>query len=253
MSNSKRIVVVLVVAVAILSLTAAVSASVDTATIPAARGVRIDPIGDPVWMPVDFHLFSAPIGTEASGFEEFFHETLPALLPEPNHVLIPWTGIFPGQAHSGPYDNELATGVDANGYRENVRFLKREFKDGMGVILVWMTIPYPGATGSSPDSSNGPVIPHRLFPIHVEGVARRNGRIFDPYLVNTDVPVLDDLGYPGYDGHSHFPMFITTNLELHDLYGLRPVKANGSYRYIMTMLDQDGNGWRIKAHFTVTT
>lgn len=252
MSQSRRILAVLVVVVAILSVTTAVSASVALTAMPVARGVSIEPIGDPTWIPVDFHLIAAPIGTEASGFEEFFHETMPALLPSPNHTLIPWTGIFPGAPHAGPYDTELAEGVSANGYREHVRFLKREFNDGMGVILVYMTVPYPGTTGSSPDSASGPIIPHSLFPIHVEGVARRNGRMFDPYLVNTDVPVLDDLGYPGYDGHSHFPMFIATNLELHNLFGLPPVKANGSYRYNIKMLDQSGNGWRIRAHFSVT-
>ena len=252
MPNTRRIVIVLLVVVSILGVTAAVSASVAPTAMPVTRGVRIEPIGDPPWMPVDFHLFAAPIGTEASGFEEFFHETMPALLPAPNHTLIPWTGIFPGAPHAGPYDTEFADSVSANGYREHVRFLKREFKDGMGVIKVYMTVPYTGVNGSSPDSPNGPVIHHALFPINVEGVARRNGRIFDPYLVNTDVPKLDDLGYPGYDGHSHFPMFITTNLELHNLYGLKPVKATGSYRYLITMLDQSGNGWRIRAHFTVT-
>ena len=252
MRHSRRILAVLVAVVAIFSVAAAVSASVSPTAIPVSRGVRIEPIGNPTWMPVDFHLFAAPIGTEASGFEEFFHETMPALLPPPNHTLIPWTGIFPGAPHAGPYDSELANGVSTNGYREHVRFLKREFKDGRGIMLVYMTVPYPGTTGSSPDSPSGPIIPHSLFPIHVEGVAKRNGRLFDPYLVNTDVPVLGSIGYPGYDGHSHFPMFIVTNLELHNLYGLKPVKANGSYLYVITMLDQSGNGWRIRTHFAVT-
>ncbi len=32
------------------------------------QGVHSTPIGDPTWAPVDFHLFSAPIGTAASGY-----------------------------------------------------------------------------------------------------------------------------------------------------------------------------------------
>lgn len=254
MRTTKMMLVILFI-LATSVLTTVVSASngdVPTRTIRVAHGVHIRPIGNPTWIPVDFHLFSAPIGTEASGFEEFFHETMPDLLPPPNHVLIPWTGIFPGAAHSGPYNTEFAAGVEANGFREGVRFRRSEFDEGMGVMIVWMTVPRPGVTGSSPDSAAGPIIPHSLFPIHVEGTATRNRVAFDPYLVATEIPTLDALGYPGYDGHSHFPMFVTTNLEVHNLYGLPPVKVNGSYVYWIRMTDQTGNGWRIRAHFTVT-
>jgi hypothetical protein len=47
------------------------------------------------------HLFSAPIGTAASGYAEF-GETLAALLPPPNHRPHPDLGIGPGDPHSPP-------------------------------------------------------------------------------------------------------------------------------------------------------
>ena len=39
-----------------------------SAAAPPAQGVRITPIGDPTWMPVDFHLFAATIGTATTGY-----------------------------------------------------------------------------------------------------------------------------------------------------------------------------------------
>ena len=147
------------------------------ATAPSTQGVKITPIGSPTWKPVDFHLFSAPVGTAESGYVEF-NETMQALLPPPNHVWIDGLGVGPGAAHQPPYTSELAAGVAAQGYHQGVQFSTSEFSNGMGVWVVWMNVPAPGGTGSSPDFDSGPIIPNSLFPIHQEGNDYHNGSVF---------------------------------------------------------------------------
>ena len=186
------------------------------------------------------------MGTFDTGFEEFFL-TMEDLLPPPDHVLIPWTGIFPGEAHSPPYKKEMRDGVIANGYHEGVRFMKNEFTGNMGIWVTWMNVPNPGPTGSSPDFTRGRIIPNRLFPIHVEGQTFHNGQDFNPYLAYFDVPKLSDLGYPTYDGQSHFPVFIADTAA----FGPPGIRLRGNYVYQLTLIDQDGNGWQVRANFAV--
>jgi hypothetical protein len=215
---------------------------------PTAQGVRLTPIGSPTWKPVDFHLFSAPVGTPASGFAEFLTTVL-ALLPPPNHEFHPALGVGPGAPHPPPYDSELANGVAVQGFREAVRFSTSEFSDGQGVILAWMNVPAPGRMGSSPDFASGPIIPNALFPIQVSGTTFHNGKQFSAFLVDFAVPKLDSHLDPPFnvDGHSHFPFFVAENAD----FGPPGAKLLGSYSYHITMIDQSGNGWRVEAHFAV--
>lgn len=215
---------------------------------PPAQGVRITPIGNPTWKPVDFHLFSAPIGTAASGYAEFL-TTLLALLPPPNHVFHPMLGVGPGAPHLPPYDSELANSVANLGFHQGVRFSRSEFSNGLGVYLVWMNIPAPGTTGSSPDFTSGPIIPNTLFPIHVAGADLHNNRLFSAEG-GFDVPPLDNNLNPPFNvnGHSHFPVFFADNAD----FALSPgANLHGSYVYQFVMTDQSGNGWSIKAHFAL--
>jgi len=219
----------------------------------AASGnvVRLTQIGHPMWHPVDFHMFSAPIGTATSGYAEFATTAL-AILPPPNHVYNPDLLVGPGAPHSPPYTNELAKGV-ANpdlGYDQGQRFSAAQFSNGNGVWVVWMNVPKPGTTGSSPDFASGPIIPNSVFPITVYGVTVRNGVSFNPFLVNASVPALNALTTPfNVDGASHFPMFIADNMD----FGPAGTDPAGNYRYQMTMMDQQGNGWSIVADFTITS
>ena len=214
---------------------------------PATQGVRITPIGNPTWKPVDFHLFSAPVGTPETGFAEFTATAL-ALLPPPNHQFHPALGVGPGAPHVPPYDSELANGVAALGLHEGVRFNTAEFSNGIGVFLAWMNVPAPGTTGSSPDFASGPIIPNRLFPIHVSSTDLHNGRKFSD-VAAFDVPPLDQSLDPPFnvDGHSHFPMFLADVAD----FGPAGAKLPGSYEYRTVMTDQSGNGWFIRAHFAV--
>jgi hypothetical protein len=215
---------------------------------------RAKPVGDPIWRPVDFHLFTAPIGTFESGFAEFVALT-EQLLPPPNHIpLLPVFGVGPGTPHDPPYDRELAEGVDANGLQDRHSFPASAFSAelGNGVYLVWMLVPDPGVTGRSPDFSSGPIIPNSLFPIVVSGIATRNGQPFDPFLVpGLVVPPLDERVAPqfaGMEGHSHLPIFIADN----QAFAIDPnTPLTGRYRYELTMRDQAGNGWDITAQFIV--
>lgn len=213
---------------------------------PPAQGIRITPIGNPTWKPVDFHLFSAPVGTAESGYAEF-SETMLALLPPPNHVFHPDLGVGPGAPHSPPYDSELAKGVADLQFHEGVRFNTSEFSNGEGVWLVWMTVPAPGTTGSSPDFASGPIIPNTLFPIEVSTRHQHNGKPFT--AEDFEVPPLDANLTPPFnvDGHSHFPFFNADNAD----FAPPGAKLPGSYEYQIVMIDQLGNGWRITAHFAV--
>jgi hypothetical protein len=219
-------------------------------TSPAQHAVaRLERIGDPTWRPVDFHLFSAPIGTQESGFSEFFTTAL-SLLPPPNHQFHPQLLVGPGAPHAPPYDTELAQGVSALGFEEGRVFAASEFSGSNGIYFVWMTVPDPGSTGSSPDFASGPIIPNTLFPITITGVSTRNNQVFDPALANFAVLRLDDPRLtPSFDveGHSHFPFFIADAT----IFGPGDVGPAGNYRYTIDMRDQQGNGWTIHAHFVV--
>jgi len=224
-------------------------ASTSTGGSEFERVVQLTRIGHPSWKPVDFHLFSAPIGTAADGYAEFATTAL-ALLPPPNHVFHHDLLVGPGAAHQPPYDTELALGVAHQGYHQGRHFRAAEFSSGSGVWLVWMNVPRRGATGSSPDFASGPIIPNGLFPIEVRGVALHNGASFDPTLANTSVPPLDSSLDPPFavDGHSHFPMFIADTLDV----GPPGTKPEGTYAYHVTLTDQQGDGWSIVARFSVS-
>jgi hypothetical protein len=214
---------------------------------PPAQGVRATPIGNPAWKPVDFHLFAAPVGTAATGYAEF-GETALALLPPPNHVFHPDLLVGPGAPHPPPYDTELRDGVANLAFHEGVHFVSSEFSNGSGIYLVWMTVPAPGAVGSSPDFASGPIIPNSLFPMHLVAISEHNGKLYSTPGDNY-VPPLDASLDPPFDvdGPSHFPFFLADNAD----FSLTGAKLNGSFQWTITMTDITGNGWHIEVHFTI--
>lgn len=233
----------LLLAVMVLVLPAAASAGGP----PPTQGVHMTPIGNPTWKPIDFHLFSAPVGTADTGYAEF-GETALGLLPEPNHTYHPDLFVGPGEPHDPPYDSEMGAGVAAQGYREGLRFNQSEFSNGMGIWTTWMNVPNPGMTGSSPDFASGPIIPNSLFPIHVVANSTHNGAPFSA-VFDGAVPALDGALNPPFavDGHSHFPFFLADNAD----FGPPGAKLRGSYEWQVTMTDASGNGWQIRVHFAV--
>jgi hypothetical protein len=225
-------------------------ALVAPAAASAAGNVQARPIGDPIWKATDLNLFSAPIGTAASGYAEF-GQTIAAILPEPYHRPNESLGIGPGDPHPPPYNHEIRRGLQALGLQLGGQFTIADFSNGNGVWLAFMVIPRrPGIApeGSSPDFPVGPIIPNDLFPIHVTGSSERFGAPFDT-LTDFSVPPLDASLDPPFDvdGHSHFPVFIADNSD----FGPAGVEPAGDYRWTITMLDQTGNGWRIDVRFRV--
>jgi hypothetical protein len=237
--------------VALLSLFAAIAwvcAMAACAAPPPTQGVKVTAIGNPTWAPVDVHLFSAPIGTAATGYVEFGETTL-ALLPEPNHTFIPALGVGPGVPHAPPYTHELRDGVAALGFHEGVHFAASEFSAGAGIYLAYMLIPAPGVVGSSPDFASGPIIPNSLFPIHAIAQNAHDNKPFSN-VGELFVPALDasvDPRFAGLGGHSHIPVFWADNAD----FGPPGARLNGTYRLSVTMLDTGGQGWLIEAHFTL--
>jgi hypothetical protein len=157
--------------------------------------------------------------------------------------------VGPGAPHQPPYHRKLRDGVAAAGFEQNGPFTLSDFSNGNGVWLAWMNVPRPGTRGSSPDFNRGPIIPNELFPIQVSGYSTHRGRTFDAALVDFAVPKLDAALDPPFavDGHSHFPVFIADNTD----FGPDGVDPLGGYSYHVRMVDRDGNGWRIEAHFVV--
>ena len=236
-----------VLVVLVLLLTATLQPTVAFGAGRSPRQVTIHRIGNPSWKPVDFNVFSAPVGTAESGYVEFLETTLGLL---PLHAFHPQFGVGPGQPHDPPYGRELSQGVDAAGYDVGRSFDTTQFSEGQAVFAAWMVVPGgPRHIGSSPDFDSGRIIPNSLFPIHIDGTAYRNGAVFDAALANFDVPPLDDRLTPSFDvdGHSHFPMFIGDNAD----FAPPGIDLPGRYKYELTMLDQLGNGWSITVRFGI--
>jgi hypothetical protein len=218
---------------------------------PQVTLVTMQKVGNPAWVPVDPHMFSAPIGTASDGYAEF-GQTMATLLPPPHYKNYPGIGIGPGTPESPPYNHDLADGVSQAGYSTGPVFLPQQFSNGMGVYFVYMVVPSPRTTnvGSSPDYSSGPIIPNSLFPITANGVTYRNGQTYDPYLASISVPAMNDPAWnPPFnvDGFSHFPIFVADNSD----FGPPGVKLPGLYGYKLTMRDALGNGWNLSATFIV--
>jgi hypothetical protein len=215
--------------------------------------VQIKPIGHPIWKPVDFHVFSTAIGTADDGYAEF-SQTLTNLLYPLRHQSCASLGIGPGDPHVGAdpnhptYVHEMEAGMNVMNYADSNVFRAAQFSGDQGVFAVWMVVPNPGTTGSSPDFAAGPIIPNSLFPIHIYGVTYRNNQVWNSGVASFDVPPLNDqLSCPFLvDGHSHFPIFIADS-SVFVVGGL----PTGHFEYRVKMTDTTGNGWFITIGFTV--
>lgn len=236
--------------VVLLSLLA-IGISIALATTAVAQldgaGVQMKPIGHPTWKPVDFHVFTAAIGTAEDGYAEF-QQNMIAVLPPPKHKWCTDLGVGPGVPHQPPYNHEIDRNLDRTDFRESLVFRAPEFSPPNAVWATWMTVPWPGRIGSSPDFKFGPIIPNALFPVQVVGQTFRNNQPWDPYLAIFAVPPLtDQLSCPfSVDGHSHFPLFFADNYS----FGTGGPIA-GQYEYRVTMTDTTGDGWSIVVKFTV--
>jgi len=195
---------------------------------------------------VDFHLFSANV--------ELFSR-LNDVLPEPNHKSHPDLGVGPGAPHDPPYDEEIKDGLDRLGIHDQKRFSPEDFSLPNVIFFTFMVIAQDiegCPRGSSPDFTEGPIIPNLLFPGQPDIVLLsrttffRNGRVFDPAFA-FDLPRLDKVNPPFLvDGHSHLPIFLATAKEFGP-----GGQVEGSYRIHSVLLDQAGNGWDMTKSFKI--
>src|SRR5664279_4086315 len=195
--------IVRVVLLSLLSVGLAITLANTAIAQPDVAGIQLKPIGNPTWKPVDFHIYTAAIGTAADGYAEFQQNQV-AVLPPPNHQVCADLGIGPGAPHKPPYNREIDHNLDLTNFRESLIFRESEFSPPNAVWAAWMVVPRLGTVGSSPDFTAGPIISNTLFPIHVAGQTFRNNQPWDPYLLSFDVPPLtDQLSCPfSVDGHS---------------------------------------------------
>ena len=70
-----------------------------------AHHVHLKRIGRPSWRPVDFHMFSAPVGTAGNGYADFL-TTILALMPPPKHQFHPQLAV------AGPIVRKGSNGED---------------------------------------------------------------------------------------------------------------------------------------------
>ena len=195
--------------------------------------VQVKPIGNPMWKPVDFHIFTADTVNWQNSLQSVLHPT--------RHQWCSELGISPGEAHKPPYDKEIEGGMDISNFQDSLVFKVADFNLPNAIYVMWMNVPSPGTTGSSPDFQSGPIIPNTIFPITLTGAAYRDGKFFFDWGHGTVPPLTDQLSCPfQVDGHSHFPYYMW------DWEGIP-----GHFDWQLKMVDTTGNGWLINIKFTV--
>jgi hypothetical protein len=187
--------------------------------------VELTRIGNPIWRPTDFHLFTAPC-EPATAFEEVADLIVPFNAPPRNP----------------PYDDVLSERIAAAGFQDSAIFVPSDIAgEPSGIYYAFLLIPDPGETGSSRDFSSGPIIPNRLFPINDDTDILRNGVVVDGEL---------DGQFPravGFDGKSH-----DSALFCDDAVFFPPgTELPGNYEWRSILRDAQGNGWNIVAPFQV--
>jgi hypothetical protein len=192
--------------------------------------VTLTQIGSPIWRPVDFQLFSAPVEPDAAATA-----TINALQPlDPSGVATYTT------PHAPPYDTELSTNAAAAGIVNRSVFPREVMTYPNGIFFAYLLLPDPGITGSSRDFASGPVIPNSLYPMTTSGEVWKDGAVSLDYGETSSVLRPTDLPF---DGASH--RFRASS------YGNHGADNLGNYEFHRSQRDAEGNGWDIVAPFRV--
>lgn len=214
--------------------------------------LTLQQLGKPCFRPVDFHLFSADV-TDFFGLL-----TGPrGILPEPEHQFHPDLGVGPGKPHDPPYNKEIKAGLTRLGLVDKLRFTPEEFQLPQAILFAFMVLPLdqPGCPrGSSPDFTEGPIIPNVLFTADPTPdsvlVSRttffRRGEVFDRAFI-LDLRRLDRITPPlDVDGHSHIPVFLATAADFGPAGSIEE-----QYTIHSVLVDHAGNGWDMTMRFAI--
>ena len=133
-------------------------------------------------------------------------------------------------------------------YTDSNVFRAAQFSGDKGVYAVWMVVPNPGTTGSSPDFAAGPIIPNSLFPIHIYGVTYRNNQVGTPEWPPSTCrrSTISSVAPSSWMVTVTSPSSSRTPPSLW-LDGV----PTGHFEYRVKMTDTTGNGWFITIGFTV--
>jgi hypothetical protein len=208
---------------------AALNAGHSAAQPPA---VTLTKIGSPIWRPVDFQLFSAPV--EPDGTATAISRALEPLQP-PSGVA-PYT-----TPHGPPYDSELSTNMAAAGFVSRSVFPREAIMgDPNRIHIAFMLLPDPGITGSARDFASGPVIPDSLYPLSGHSEMWKDGAL--EFNFGDSQIVLRPTELP-FEGTSH--RIILGN------YWNRGANNLGDFERRSSLRDAQGNGWDFVAPFKV--
>jgi hypothetical protein len=196
----------------------------------AAHGqvdVMLTRVGNPIWRPIDFHLFTAPAGSQ-----EGFDATMRSILPD----------YFAGVPTPPPYEKHVAERFAAIGLQDSTTFVPTDIDNQPNaVFIVYSLVPDPGTIGSAYDFTAGPVIPNNILPISVDGELVRNGVVIDPEF--DSLVVRDD----SFDGLSWILLYSGAAASFFPS-GTGPI---GSYELRFVQRDQGSNGWNFVIGFQV--
>jgi hypothetical protein len=95
-----------------------------------AQTVTTTQIGNPIWKPLDFHLFSGPASSDPE-----FVQTLNTILTPPYYQPHPDILVGPGAPHAPPYDKDLADGIAHAGFQSKSVFSPVEFSGTPGGVF----------------------------------------------------------------------------------------------------------------------
>ena len=189
--------------------------------------VDLTRVGNPIWRPTDFHLFTAPCEPSSA-----FDDVADLIVP------------FNSPPRNPPYDDLLSERIAAAGFQDASVFVPSDI-DGQpfGIYYAFVLIPDPGETGSSRNFASGPIIPNRLFPISDDTDVLRDGVVLDGELDGQFPPS------PGFAGKSH-----DEALFCDDAVFFPPgTELIGTYEWRTELRDTEGNGWNIVAPFQVVS
>ena len=233
---------------------------------PAASfgGVQYEKIGDPVFEIVGHVSGSTAVPRSLVLSQPTWERTLDDIFgPEYLVKTAPNTGSAPAiptivEPLDMPVDEHVRRSVAASGMINTDVFSVREMfwdRSRLGLLILSPTGAAPD--GASPQDANGPVIPNDLFPLrsHRNHELHQNGSIVDRFS-SSPIPALESRGLlTDADGIQHDftdlnygDLIIPNTLSAGRAHSIDSLVADYEQRY--SVLDKNGNGWRITESFT---